>query len=290
MVRIRVNQRVSEDSQMPELPEVETIKRSLVQKITGLTIREVKIYLPKIIQVPSPDEFQTRLNGKTFLNVNRRGKYLLFYLSAGLVLVVHLKMTGQLIYSPANAPVARHTHAFFNLSNEHRLSFLDLRQFGRLYLVPLKELENMPGLKKLGVEPLGEKFFLDIIVQELSRRRTRLKPLLLDQSFIAGIGNIYADEILYRASLHPLRPANALKTQEKELLFKAIQEVLQEGIACRGTTIRDYVDGEGRPGNYQYKLKVHGRTGQVCGRCSQPIVRLRIQGRSAYICPYCQKL
>jgi formamidopyrimidine-DNA glycosylase len=240
--------------------------------------------------VPSPDEFQTRLNGKTFLNVNRRGKYLLFYLSTGLVLVVHLKMTGQLIYSSANAPVARHTHVFFNLSNEYRLSFLDLRQFGRLYLVPLKELENMPGLKKLGVEPLGENFFLDMIVQELSRRRTRLKPLLLDQSFIAGIGNIYADEILHRACLHPLRPANTLKNQETELLFKAIQGVLQEGIACRGTTIRDYVDGEGRPGNYQNRLKVHGRAGLACGRCNQPIVRLRIQGRSAYICPYCQKL
>ncbi|HAG08877.1 MAG TPA: formamidopyrimidine-DNA glycosylase [Desulfotomaculum sp.] len=275
---------------MPELPEVETIKRSLAQKITGLTIREVKIYLPKIIQGPNPDEFQARLNGKTFLNVNRRGKYLLFYLSAGIVLIVHLKMTGQLIYSPANAPVARHTHVFFNLSNEHRLSFLDLRQFGRLCLVPLKELENMPGLKKLGVEPLGEEFFPDVMAQELSRRRTRLKPLLLDQSFIAGIGNIYADEILHRACLHPLRPANMLKTQETELLFKAIQEVLQEGIACRGTTIRDYVDGEGRPGNYQNKLKVHGRAGQVCGRCNQPIVRLRIQGRSAYICSYCQKL
>jgi len=275
---------------MPELPEVETIKRSLAQKITGLTIREVKIYLPKIIQITNPDEFQTGLKGKTFLNVNRRGKYLLFYLSAEYVLVVHLKMTGQLIYSPANAPVAKHTHAFFNLSNEHRLSFIDLRQFGRLYLVPLEELENMPGLKKLGFDPLGENFFPDIMAQELSHRRTRLKPLLLDQSFIAGIGNIYADEILYRAYLHPLRPANTLKAQETAWLFKAIQEVLQEGIAYRGTTIRDYVDGEGRPGNYQNKLKVHGRAGQACERCGQLITRLRLQGRSAYICPYCQKL
>lgn len=275
---------------MPELPEVETIKRCLTQKITGLTIREVKIFLPKIIQRPNPDEFQTRLKGKTFLNVNRRGKYLLFYLSAGHVLVVHLKMTGQLIYSPANVPVAKHTRAIFNLSNEHRLSFLDLRQFGRLYLVTLKELENIPGLKKIGVEPLSENFFLDLMAQELSRRRTRLKPLLLDQSFIAGIGNIYADEILYRAYLHPLQPANMLKTQETARLFKAIREVLQEGIAYRGTTIRDYVDGEGRPGNYQNKLKVHGRAGQACEQCGQLITRLRLQGRSAYICPYCQKL
>jgi formamidopyrimidine-DNA glycosylase len=275
---------------MPELPEVETIKRSLAQKITGLTIREVKIYLPKIIQIPSPNEFQTVLKGKTFLNVNRHGKYLLFYLSAGYVLVVHLKMTGQLIYSPANAAVAKHTHAIFNLSNEHRLSFLDLRQFGRLYLVLLGELENIPSLKKLGVDPLGEKFFPDIMAKELRRRRTRLKPLLLDQSFIAGIGNIYADEILYRAYLHPLRPANTLKAQETVWLFEAIQKVLQESIACRGTTIRDYVDGEGRPGNYQNKLKVHGRAGQTCEQCGQLITRLRLQGRSTYICPYCQKL
>ncbi|MBE3588179.1 MAG: bifunctional DNA-formamidopyrimidine glycosylase/DNA-(apurinic or apyrimidinic site) lyase [Thermoanaerobacteraceae bacterium] len=274
---------------MPELPEVETIKRTLAPKLPGLTICRAEILLPKIIQTPSPEEFRRQVAGETVRSVDRRGKYLLINLSDGLVLAVHLRMTGRLVYSGEEAPVPRYTHLILHLDNGHRLYFADMRQFGRLWLVPESGLPAISGLAWLGVEPLSPAFTPDHLAEKLRGRHTRLKPLLLDQTFIAGLGNIYADEALHQAGLHPLREAGSLSAAEVETLYRAIREVLEEGVKCRGTTVRDYVDGTGRAGTFQNKLKVYRKSGQPCPRCGQTIARLKIGGRSTCFCPGCQK-
>ncbi|SHI94678.1 DNA-formamidopyrimidine glycosylase [Desulfofundulus thermosubterraneus] len=274
---------------MPELPEVETIKRTLQEKLPGRTICGVNIYLPKIIQTPSPEEFCRQVVDKRILDVGRRGKYLLISLSRGLMLVVHLRMTGQLVYTATDEPRSKHTHLVFHLNNGHQLRFTDMRQFGRFWLVPEKDLQAVSGLKDLGVEPLSGEFTIEFLDKELKARRTRLKTLLLDQTFISGLGNIYADEALYGAGLHPSRPANTLTTGEAQALFRAIRVVLEEGIASRGTSVRNYVDGTGQAGTFQEKLRVYGKSGRPCMRCGKTIERLRLGGRSTYFCPGCQK-
>lgn len=274
---------------MPELPEVETVRTTLAEKITGLSIEAVDILMPKIIRTPSPEEFCRRLTGQTILALDRRGKYLLVRLSGGLTLVIHLRMTGRLVYTTASTPPAKYTHVLFHLGNGEQLRFSDMRQFGRISLVENDALVLFPGLKDLGPEPLSTNFTREYLQRELRRRRTRLKPLLLDQTFIAGLGNIYADEALHRARLHPQRPASTLTSREAAALYRAIREVLTEGIAGRGTTFRDYVDGAGRRGGFQEKLRVYGRAGQPCRQCGKPVERIRISGRSAYFCPGCQK-
>ncbi len=274
---------------MPELPEVETVKRTLEKKLAGLTFESVKLHMPKIVRLPTPEEFADSLTGKKISRLGRRGKYLLLYLSGGYTLVIHLRMTGRLVYTTPEAPLEKHTHAVFTLSNGDQLRYMDIRQFGRMMLAPTAELDEMPGLKTLGVEPLSENFTREFMKKELKRRRTRLKALLLDQSFIAGLGNIYVDEALHRAGLHPERLAAGLSPREITHLYQAIKDVLNEGIENRGTSFRDYVDGDGRPGNYQDKLAVYSKEGKPCLKCGKPINRIRVAGRSSYFCPHCQK-
>ncbi len=274
---------------MPELPEVETIKRTLETKIPGLSFTGVEIFLPKIIKNPAPQEFSARLPGKEIKKLERKGKYLLIRLSENLVLIIHLRMTGRLVYSLPDTPVAPHTHVIFHLNNGCQLRYGDLRQFGQISLVPASDLASFPGLSSLGPDPFDPHFTREFFKRELKKRRTMLKPLLLDQSFVSGLGNIYADEVLYRARLHPRRQSHTLTPREASCLYRAIREVLQEAIANRGTSIRDYVDGNGNEGNYQNLLKVHDREGEPCLKCGRPIVRARLGGRGTYLCPHCQK-
>lgn len=274
---------------MPELPEVETIKRSLEKNIAGQTIDSVELYMPKIIRCPLPGEFIERLTGKKILRMGRRGKYLLMHLSGGSTLVVHLRMTGRLVYSPPEVPLDKHTHAVFGLSGGRQLRYTDIRQFGRICLAENGELKNLPGLKDLGVEPLEEQFTRDYLKKELKRRRTRIKSLLLDQTIIAGLGNIYADEALFRAKVHPEKIASALTPREIAKLYIAIVEVLRESIENRGTSFRDYVDGEGLSGSNQLSLRVYSREGHPCIDCGKPLARIKVGGRSSYFCPCCQK-
>jgi formamidopyrimidine-DNA glycosylase len=274
---------------MPELPEVETIKRTLEKKIAGLTISGVDVNLPKVIRSPSPDEFITEVTGKKIIRLRRRGKYLLIFLSGDKLLVVHLRMTGRLVYTDAKEPPPRHTHVIFRLSNGNELRFTDMRQFGTIQLSSTKDLNKVKGLKDLGPEPLEREFSRDFLRRELKRKRTRIKPLLLDQTFVAGLGNIYVDEALYRARLHPERLACTLSPREIANLYHAIVEVLQEGIENRGTSMRDYVDGDGRAGSYQELLQVYNREGEKCRRCGSTIERIKVGGRSSYYCPACQK-
>ncbi|MBF7083925.1 bifunctional DNA-formamidopyrimidine glycosylase/DNA-(apurinic or apyrimidinic site) lyase [Desulfallas sp. Bu1-1] len=274
---------------MPELPEVETIKKTLEKKIAGLTISGVDVNLPKVIRSPSPDEFITEVTGKKIIRLRRRGKYLLIFLSGDKLLVVHLRMTGRLVYTDAKEPPPRHTHVIFRLSNGNELRFTDMRQFGTIQLSSTKDLNKVKGLKDLGPEPLEREFSRDFLRRELKRKRTRIKPLLLDQTFVAGLGNIYVDEALHRARLHPERLACTLSPREIANLYHAIVEVLQEGIENRGTSMRDYVDGDGRAGSYQELLQVYNREGEKCRRCGSTIERIKVGGRSSYYCPACQK-
>lgn len=273
---------------MPELPEVETVKRSLGKKLVGRKITGVTIYLPKVIHLQDPEEFEQQIISKQITGLSRRGKYLLINLTGKLTLVIHLRMTGQLVFKKPTRPV-KHTHVVFKLDDDHELHFIDTRQFGRIILTPSESIKTLPGLKDLGVEPLGDKFSRSFLRGELRRRRSKIKSLLLDQTFIAGLGNIYVDEALHRARINPQRTASSLTPREVANLYHAIREVLKEGIENRGTTFRDYVDGDGRAGNYQELLRVYNREGQPCLNCETKITRIKLGGRSSYFCPRCQK-
>jgi formamidopyrimidine-DNA glycosylase len=274
---------------MPELPEVETVRRTLQPKLIGLTITGVHLYLPKIVRTPGPEEFKKIIINKKILRIERRGKYLLLCLSGGYTLAVHLRMTGRLVYVAGDLAPTKHTHINLQLDNGHRLVFADMRQFGGMWLVPTAALDSLSGYKDLGVEPLDECFTRDFLKKELCQRRTRIKSLLLNQTFIAGLGNIYADEVLHRAGINPERQAETLKPRETARLHHAIIDVLMEAIDNRGTTVRDYIDGNGLAGTYQELLRVYQREGKPCLHCGQVITRKKVGGRSTYYCSACQK-
>lgn len=274
---------------MPELPEVETIKRDLENNIIGLTISDVILLMPKIVRIPSPQDFIKNLTGKTIKKIGRRGKYILIHLSEKLTLVIHLRMTGSLVYCSSETPPQKYTHAIFELSNGCKLFFSDMRQFGRMVLIDSRELCYLSGYKDLGVEPLSDTFTRDLLKKELKGRRKKIKPLLLDQTFIAGLGNIYADEALHLAGISPDKLASILTHREIAHLYEAIRKVLSNGIANRGTTFRDYKDGMGKEGSNQDELKVYSREGKPCFNCGKPIIRIKLGGRSSYLCSECQK-
>lgn len=275
---------------MPELPEVETVLRTIQPKLIGLRFTGVQITLPKIIRMPDdPEKFKDNIIGKEILKISRRGKYLLFNLTDGFNLLVHLRMTGRLLYCQANEPLAKYTHLILVLDNGCHLRYADMRQFGHLWLLPEEDMNNLAGYKDLGIEPLEAKFTVSYLRKELKQKHTRIKPLLLDQTFIAGLGNIYADEALHRAKINPERLAATLKPREAAQLHQTVRDVLLEGIEHRGSTVRDFIDGDGQPGNYQNLLRVYGREGKPCRNCGHNIVRKKIAGRSTYFCPTCQK-
>lgn len=273
---------------MPELPEVETVKRSLAKRVVGRVVADVEVNLPKIIRGLGPAEFKERLVGRKILGMSRRGKYLLTSLDNGQTLITHLKMTGRWLYSKGDEPLAKHTHVVFTLDNGDQLRFQDLRQFGFMHLVPDQELDQVSGLAALGVEPLSPGFTREYLAEALKRRKIKIKQFLLDQTIIAGIGNIYADESLFAAGIHPERVAASLTDEEIDRLFASIRRVLEAGVAYRGTSVSDYVDGEGQPGEYQNFLNVYAREGKACPVCGAPILRYKVGGRSSHHCPNCQ--
>ena len=275
---------------MPELPEVETIKRSLKPLLTGLTITGANVRLLKIVAAPADNAaFVALLTGKKITGLSRRGKYLLFTLTAGYSLVFHLRMTGSLVYYPAAQPLEKHAHLVIELENGFHLRFMDYRQFGRVWLLATKDLAHLPGYKDLGPEPFDPVFTEAYFRKALSQKQSRIKPLLLNQTFIAGLGNIYTDEALHRAGIEPESKAASLKAPAVKRLYQSIRAVLQEGIEHRGSSVRDYFDGEGQPGNYQKLLRVYGKTGQPCPSCGTAIVRKKVGGRGTFFCPHCQR-
>ncbi len=285
---------------MPELPEVETICRGLRPRLVGRTIVSVRVLRPFIAN-RSPDEFTRDTVGRTIESIDRYGKYIVLRLgstcgSLPAELLFHLMMAGRLLHRPPGAEppgevVARHTHILFTLDDRSELAWADLRHFGRVYLVFGGARDEAPrGLRSLGTEPLAGGFTPGYLAARLLARRTPVKQALLDQRVAAGMGSIYADESLHRAGLHPGRRACSLTGDEVVALWAAIQDTLTEAIACRGTSVQSYVDGTGRPGEFQHRLRVYGRAGQLCLRpgCKAVVERSRLGGRSTYFCPICQ--
>ena len=267
---------------MPELPEVETIIRGLQKQIVGKKIVDVKVILPRIIRGEAGD-FITLVSGTTILKVWRRGKMIVIDLSTQRSILIHLKLTGQVIHIPSDAPVIRHTHLILELSNGYQLRYLDLRQFGYLCLT---DTSIVWELTPSGQDPL--EISEDEFKALMQSRKARIKPLLLNQSFIAGIGNIYADEILHKAGIHPLQHTHTLSQMQITKLYQAMQEILRQAIEQKGSSIRDYVDSSGQQGDYQRYHHVYQRQGQPCLTCHTEIAQIKIGGRSSHFCPRCQ--
>lgn len=268
---------------MPELPEVETIRRDLIRDIKGKKIKDVEILNSRVIKEPRPAEFKKRLKGATFKDFLRRAKVLAMKLSTGDYLVVHLRMTGQLIYSTQKEPKAR---VIFVLSGGRYLSFNDQRLFAELRLVG--DWQKLKFVRELGIEPLEKEFTVKRFKEMLGNKKTRIKPLLMEQTFIGGIGNLYAQEALFMAGILPTRAANKLRDEEIKRLHRAIQKVLQDAIQYRGSSVDEYVNGRGKKGNYHLRLKVYGRQGRPCVKCKTGIKKISLGGRGTCFCPRCQ--
>ncbi|MFA5096944.1 MAG: bifunctional DNA-formamidopyrimidine glycosylase/DNA-(apurinic or apyrimidinic site) lyase [Candidatus Omnitrophota bacterium] len=266
---------------MPELPEVETIKRDLEETVLGKKIVRVSVHHPKVVREPSVPAFKKGIEGAVVKHILRRAKLLILELSNGKALAVHLKMTGQLVY-PGGSPKSR---VSFRLSDGKTLDFNDQRLFAELRLVD--EWRDLKFVRGLGPEP--QELTLPRFKEMLSVRKTRIKPLLMDQGFISGIGNLYAAEILFRAGIHPERRAPSLTEKEKGLLFKAINDILKAAILHAGSSVDDYVRVSGAKGGYVKYLKAYGRKGEPCLVCKKPIQRINQGGRGTYFCPGCQK-
>ncbi len=271
---------------MPELPEVETIVRGLSPKIKGLRVESFKIFLPTILRTGNVFLLR-KLRGKSVTGVRRRGKMILIEFEDNLCLLFHLKMTGSLLFCPRKVPYDKHVHFLLVFKGQEKeLRFRDVRKFGFVSCVPSSDIHLSEEIRNLGPEPLeiGYSRFEEI----LKKRKARIKSLLLDQNFIAGIGNIYADEILFEARIHPLTSASLLKKKDKERLWKAMREVLQKAIEKKGSSIQDFRDDEGRLGTFQNLHQAYGREDLPCSRCGEKIERLRLNARSSFFCPNCQ--
>ncbi len=273
---------------MPELPEVETIRRELDPLITGKTFALPLLHIPSTVEYPCPDEFSRALKGRTIKNIARKGKYLLINLDRG-ILVVHLRMTGNLIYSDSeNSRQQRFLRVTLPFTDGTVLFYSDMRRFGRLWYIADEVELNEIVLKRVGPDIYNE-LDCETFQQLLEKReKSRLKSLLLDQKFAAGMGNIYTDECLYRCGFHPLRRVSSLNPDETRQLYSSVRAVLEEGIKYGGTTFRDYRSASGALGDFQNKLAVYGRKGEKCFKCGNPIQKTIVAGRGTYYCPHCQ--
>ena len=273
---------------MPELPEAETIRRGLIKTVKGKKIKNIVVSLPKMVRRhASRKGVINRVRGKTIANIKRRGKSLLFILDSADVLVFRLGMTGQMLWSYPESPVSKdkHTHVVIDFGEGEEILFRDVRQFGEVYIT---EKCNLEKTLKMGEEPLNKSFTLETLKQ-ITSSPVKIKSLLMDQKRIAGIGNIYSDEILFEAGIHPLKPSCSLKSKELKKLHGAIGSILREAIACGGDTIADYRSFFGESGRYQNFHRVYQREGEPCQRCDTPVRRVKLSGRSCHFCPRCQK-
>lgn len=273
---------------MPELPEVETLRRTLARHLPGRQVRRVDVMRPGQIRHPDPETFRTAVTGRTFGDPQRRGKYLLLPLGGDRTLVCHLRMSGRLYVVSPEVPRATHTHVLFGLDDGTELRYEDQRTFGGFHLVGPGDEGAPEGLRTLGPEPLDPAWDPGRLAGALRGRRAPVKAVLLDQRAVAGLGNIYADEALFRAGIHPARPAGDLAGAEVVRLHRAVREVLADAIARRGTTFSLYLDGEARPGEFYSELRVYDREGEPCRRCGSPIAKIRVGGRGTHFCPRCQ--
>ena len=270
---------------MPELPEVETVRRGIAPHLTGQIVTEVVVRQPRL-RWPVPAELAAQLPGQTIRRVERRAKYLLLRTDAGTV-ILHLGMTGRLRLLSADTPLQKHDHADLILASGHCLRFNDSRRFGAL-LWTTELPEQHPLLQALGPEPFDVTFSGAYLRQRAQGRTPAIKTFIMDNHIVVGVGNIYANEALFAAGISPLRPASQVAQVESERLVVAIREILAEAIQQGGTTLRDFIGGDGESGYFQQSLRVYDRCGLPCAACGQPIQRCRIGQRATYYCPHCQ--
>ena len=275
---------------MPELPEVETVKEALNQTVKGQTIKEIELRYEPMIKNMSADEFKEKLINQTIQEVSRRGKYLVFHFD-DYQLLSHLRMEGKYFYVDSDFELNPHVHVIFTLENGKRLLYQDTRKFGTYHLYDKAiDLETTAPFQVLGLEPFATEFTPSYVKEKIQNKKKPIKSLLLDQTIVCGLGNIYVDEVLYRARLHPLTSSSELTDKDIENVVKYTVEVLARAIELGGTTIRTFRSSHGVSGTFQNELLVHQRKGENCYECHTPIEKIKVGGRGTYFCPTCQKL
>ena len=274
---------------MPELPEVETVKRVIGPQIKGRLIENVIVNRPEVISHPGAEEFCSKIKGQTISGMERRGKFLMIFLDSGDQIIVHLRMTGCLLLAAPEIEAEKHTHVVFYLNDGNELRFSDTRRFGRLWLIGKDEEDIYSGIKKLGSEPLEQGFSAGYLKERLKARKRAIKECLLDQNAVAGIGNIYSDEILFTAKIHPVRPACSLTEEEWERLAAAIRERLAYFIEKNQITPEEYLETKGKDYRNTPFLQVYGHENEPCPVCGKTLRRIVIGGRSSVFCPGCQR-
>lgn len=273
---------------MPEMPEVETVRRTLTPLAVGKTIKRVDVWYDKVI-IGDMKSFQQQLKGKTIEKIDRYGKYLLFRLG-DLTIVSHLRMEGKYRLTTADAPREKHEHLQFVFTDGSALRYDDVRKFGRLQLVETGTERIVTGIKRLGPEALSPEFTEDYLAKALKNKTKKVKNLLLDQTVVAGLGNIYVDEVLWQAKINPVAEPKDLTKQQVQDLYEAINSTIKEATKLGGTTVHSFLNAEGQAGGYQDRLEVYGRAGEDCLRCGKKLVKIKVNGRGTTYCPNCQRL
>lgn len=273
---------------MPELPEVETIKNVVEPQIKGLTIENITVNRPEIIAYPTAAEFCTAITGQGISSMARRGKFLIIHLINECSIILHLRMTGCLLVTPTDYPMEKHTHLIFHLEDGKELRFSDIRRFGRFWLIQSSEDDTYSGIGKLGLEPFDEKLTAAYLQGKFGKRKKAIKECLLDQSMIAGIGNIYSDEILFRVKICPTRSASSITAEEWQRLAEIIPECLSYFIEKNRIHADDYLASKGQDYRNTPFLQVYGHDGEPCPYCGSTLCRTMIGGRSSVYCPHCQ--
>ncbi|MCM1499277.1 MAG: bifunctional DNA-formamidopyrimidine glycosylase/DNA-(apurinic or apyrimidinic site) lyase [Clostridium sp.] len=274
---------------MPELPEVETIKNVIEPQIQGLIIEKATVRRPEVTAHPAADEFCRRLTGQTISHMSRRGKFLMIWLNNGDHILLHLRMTGCLLLAPADFPEEKHTHILFQLNNGMELRFSDTRRFGRFWLLRENETDTYSGVEKLGIEPFDKELTTQYLEAHFGKRKKAIKECLLEQTCIAGIGNIYSDEILFTAGIYPAHPANCLRHTEWGRLAAVIPERLSYFIETNKIPPEEYLETRGKDYRNTPFLQVYGKAGKPCPKCGATLCHTVIGGRSSVYCPACQK-
>lgn len=274
---------------MPELPEVETVKETLKRLVIGKKIIGVTVNYSNIIEYPNVQLFKKEIINQTINDIKRRGKWLLFDLD-NYYLLSHLRMEGRYFYKNKNDEHLKHEHVIFNFSDETELRYLDSRKFGKMHLLEKKDAYNQKPLNELGLEPWDDNLTISYLKEKYKNKKIPIKTVILDQSIIVGIGNIYADEILFLSNINPLKKASLLNDDELLNIIKYTKEILEKAILNGGTTIRSYESSEGVHGKFQQNLLVHNRENENCPNCKNKIIKIKVGGRSTYYCPSCQKL
>ena len=273
---------------MPELPEVETVKNTLKLRLVGRQIKGVNILWDNIIAYPSKEEFINEIKNKIIIDIKRRGKFLMFDLD-DYYLLSHLRMEGKYFFKKHGDKINKHEHIIFDLDNDEELRYMDTRKFGKMYLIKKEDINNTGPLKDLGLEPWNDNLTSEYLLNKYKNKRLPIKTVLLDQGIIVGIGNIYADEILFLTKINPLKKCNLLNKEECEKIIKYTREVLEKAIKMGGSTIRTYSSVDGVHGLFQNELLVHGKDKDACPECNNKIEKIRVGGRGTYYCPKCQK-